>query len=699
MKWYFHDYEVTSNMLMVAFVPYSIDNDLLEAYIKADMLGYKDDLKAISETMGIKVFKVCRGLINELPELMQFLKGSPTLIGYNSTNYDSLITDYLLKFGNQYDQNLYRYRTQSDFHVDIKALSDAIIDYGTGYDKIFHQMYRIDPKNRGFTNLDIQRILYLDKKYVSLKQVAIMLNWYKILDMPLHHTHWVKNYKELDMIEYYNINDTLITYKLWYHKIKEVNLRFNVTKQYGVDVRNESRSGMANKILVNYYADLSGQHPSEFFRQTTRHRISLNDAISNKVKFKTKELNALLTKIRNTVVIPGSDSNDDKFKIDLIYSNNAYTIAKGGIHSKDQPNIFISDNKFWYIDADVGSYYPRTIINERICPAHLDPDIFIKILEIFTDKRLSAKHTFKKLSNLIKTEKLSENDTTIINNILSISETEMEALKIVINAIFGKFGDQYSMINDLLALYATTINGQLLILMLIEDLALHGFQCVSANTDGIVVKVPVDRYDEYKTICDNWSKSNDYELEFTKYEKYICMNVNNYIAIKEGFSETKDPDLIKYKGLFSMEIEIDKGYSMPIVSKVLNDYYVYNKPIADSLKSYTNIFDFCISQKVGGQFENKIFSFEEDNLISEELQKNNRFYITYDNAGSMLKVHKDTGKKLSIIKKQNIRILNDYNAFTPFYDYKVNYQFYYNEIMKIVSKIDASKTKLDIWNF
>ena len=62
-------------------------------------------------------------------------------------------------------------------------------------------------------------------------------------------------------------------------------------------------------------------------------------------------------------------------------------------------------------------------------------------------------------------------------------------LKIVINSVYGKLGFENGNLYDRLAVLKTTINGQLMMLMLVEELELHNIHVLSANTDGIVIKL------------------------------------------------------------------------------------------------------------------------------------------------------------------------------------------------------------------
>lgn len=56
--------------------------------------------------------------------------------------------------------------------------------------------------------------------------------------------------------------------------------------------------------------------------------------------------------------------------------------------------------------------------------------------------------------------------------------------------MYGAFRDSNDFLYDPYCTYRTTINLQLCLIMLIEELELNGINVVSANTDGIVCKIP-----------------------------------------------------------------------------------------------------------------------------------------------------------------------------------------------------------------
>jgi DNA polymerase elongation subunit (family B) len=161
---------------------------------------------------------------------------------------------------------------------------------------------------------------------------------------------------------------------------------------------------------------------------------------------------------------------------------------------------------------DVASYYPNLIINNGFYPSHLGPR-FIEVLKTITKERMQAKKDGDKV--------------------------KADGLKITINSIFGKLGYEYFWLFDAKQFISTTVNGQLGLLMLIEQLYLGGINVISANTDGVVCSIPRELEATYYKIAKEWEKKTGLELEFTPYKKYIRRDVNSYITEKPD-GDTKE---------------------------------------------------------------------------------------------------------------------------------------------------------------
>lgn len=68
------------------------------------------------------------------------------------------------------------------------------------------------------------------------------------------------------------------------------------------------------------------------------------------------------------------------------------------------------------------SFYPSIMVQYNIAPKHLNEKVFVGCVKYFRDTRIVAKHSKEKLIDGVPPKILAE------------------ALKIVINSIYGKFG-------------------------------------------------------------------------------------------------------------------------------------------------------------------------------------------------------------------------------------------------------------------
>lgn len=335
------------------------------------------------------------------------------------------------------------------------------------------------------------------------------------------------------------------------------------------------------------------------------------------------------------------------------------------------------------------------------------------------DTRVEAKHTSGKLGKDAKKVLNDLNDAKAQNRnsveIESLSnryeelkseskryKIKAEGLKIAINRMYGAFRDINDYLYDPKCTYKVTINLQLCLLMLIEQLELHNIKVISANTDGIVSMILPHQESDYKKCCDWWQEYNNFELEFTDYEKYLRNDVNNYIAIKKGFKEAYDKLLdkspenlkeiedayIKRKGLFIEEIVFNKGYAYPVVPKALNLYFIYDIPYEKTIREHINsskeaIYDYCMSQKTDAKFQ-IIYKHVENGIVIEQvLQKSNRFYMTNisNGSGSIVKYDANRNRTSRIVAKYSVKPFNDYIEED---DYHLDFGFYLKECDKIL---------------
>ena len=297
----------------------------------------------------------------------------------------------------------------------------------------------------------------------------------------------------------------------------------------------------------------------------------------------------------------------------------------------------------------------------RIAPAHIDEGCFTKLVAWIRDTRIKAKHS----------------DEDVIDGIPK--ETLAQALKIVINSIYGKLGFEAGDICDKLAVLKVTINGQLFIMMLCETLEMNGIEVVSANTDGIVVKLTKANYQKFKDITDDWEDYTGLSADSEMYKAYINRDINNYVCQETNGKLTYKGDLNPLMYLN----DLSKGYDEPIVAKAVVEYFINGIPIIDTLYAAKNILDFCKTQNIGRKFHTEFIK----GATTYKIQRNVRFYVS-NFGGNLFKVSLD-GNKSNLCSGYYVEILNTLDDI-PIEQRNINYQYYYNECLKIIDPIKLS---------
>ena len=574
----------------------------------------------------------------------------------------------------------------------------------------------------------------------SLKQTSINLQWYELLehelppisDVDIH--FYNKDYRYKDMtydqvnqlvdkwdryvipewitnIMHYNLNDVFIVCEMIRLYIDEVRLRYNISKAYEVDVLSSSRSNIADNLFVKFYSEFSGLAESQWRgRKTERTAMSFKRVIFPFIKFKTKELQELLEEMKKVVIysigkkalkeiapkypeLKYLKTNNESGWFEVKINNLIYTIATGGLHSQDiprelkskltfvddwklsdckeggskeedAPSIWdvITDNSYIYVHWDIASFYPSIMDVYKIAPAHMNEGVFVKLIHWLKETRVTAKHSKEDYIDGIPKDVLAQ------------------VLKIVINSIYGKLGFEKGDICDRLAVLKVTINGQLMIMMLCESLELAGIEVVSANTDGIVVKLHKKNKAKFEEIADEWKRLTKLDADSEEYRCYINRDINNYV-IEELNGK------VSYKGALHptmYAVDLQKGYDMPIVAKAVVDYFLNDKPILETLYECKNILDFCKTQNVGRQFHVEFTV----GTKREILQKNVRFYVT-NKGGVIEKVNDNSGDRSGLCAGKQVTILNTLDDKRIEYR-NINYSYYYQEALKIIDPIKLS---------
>lgn len=632
--------------------------------------------------------------------------------GFNSSKYDSLMVACLLMY-------IGISKNTKELIDQLYETSQKIISLQDNREMSQSDFYLTTLRNYKlpYKDIDVMSIFALNKvgaivgedgerSYYGkgLKQTSINLQWFEILEYELPpisekdaHLYNTPRYKGMSIAQlnkyvdkwqrriiddyipsilHYNLNDVFIVCEMCRLYLDEIKLRYSISRAYEIDVLSSSRSNIADQLFIKFYSEFSGLTEKQWRgKKTERTRMSFNKIIFDKIKFKTKPLQELLERMKKIVV---SRTGKDAFSEEVKIGNLTYTLATGGLHSKDLPqdlkskividvndystgevessiwNKLDKDSSFIYVHADVASFYPSLMAVYNIAPEHLDNRTFTRLIAWLRDTRVQAKHSKEELIDGIPKDILAQ------------------ALKIVINSIYGKFNYAYGDIYDPLATLKVTINGQLYLLMLCEELELNGISVMSANTDGIVVKLYANKYDKYQEIIKDWQLYTGLGLDTEEYERYTARDINNFCLreINGKFSSKGDLNPKMYA------VDLAKGYNQPIVAEAVVRYFMDDKPIMETLYEATNILDFCKTQNVGRKFTVE--------YKGQEIQRNTRFYVSMS-GGYIFKVD-ENNKHNNLCSGYVVTVLNTLDDI-PINQRNINYQYYYNEAMKIIDPI------------
>ena len=693
--------------------PKALTECLTVAEIKRRLDTVKSDIFYISDTDDSQLVELV-GYINKMEahyETTTTIDGNVTqipirtdLYGFNNLGYDDLMIKAFLMYFNRFDSTKYLIEFLYNISQKIIKLQSDKDAFWNDKELELIRNYRLP-----YATVDLQQVYGLHAATVltnkdtgarekfgkSLKQTSINLKWHELLDFTLppideeeYNLYWYKQdrYRGLTLSElnklitndferyvlpkyvepmlYYNKNDVFLCCEMVRQKPDEVKLRYSITNAFGVNVLSSARANIADKLTIKFYSNMSGLSPKQFIKERTeRTKLSFKKIIFPHIKFKTPELQKMLSEMMQVTI---TRTNKDAFSKEIEFYGTKYTLATGGIHSQDPPRICRSDDKFVYLHHDYTSYYPSIMISYNIAPKHLDRATFVKMVDYLKQTRVKCKHT-------------PDSEGHVMEGVPN--KIGAEALKIVINSIYGKLGSELFFLYDRFAQMQVTINGQLMTMTLIEELELNGIHVISANTDGIVIKLPRDKFNVYKEITDRWNETNKMGADYEEYQMIASRDVNNYFDIQTDGT-------IEYKGALDPKQylkELKKGYDAPVVAIAVFEYLVNNVPVMTTLRNHKDILDFCKTQNVGRQFE-VVYDVCEKGVITHiHSQRHVRFYVSTKGV-IIQKENKTTGARSNLAGGNTVCILNSLDDL-PIEERNINYGYYYNECYKIIDPI------------
>lgn len=292
--------------------------------------------------------------------------------------------------------------------------------------------------------------------------------------------------------------------------------------------------------------------------------------------------------------------------------------------------------------------YPSLLIEYQWGPRHLGK-LFCDLFAGLKTERLEAKHTGQTVKNMF--------------------------LKIVLNSPTGKMQQEVSWMYDPFNVFKIRINGQLILLMLVDRLLSVGCEIIQCNTDGVVYRAKKTTRDKIDELIHEVESITRLEFESDEYEAFYQYAINDYFGIMKGYSESHNPKLIEEKGMFITKNKLGKGLSPVVIPKAVINYFLTKQPVSEFIEKDRDIRDFLMTQAVDGKFK-----VEHGNT---PVQRINRFYAS-TNGEHLYKINQETDQINNMLTKSGVTILNKFDDRT-IESRKINYRYYISEANKIIA--------------
>ena len=578
--------------------------------------------------------------ISELTDF--FLNKDRLFCGYNNHHYDDTLVNYIVDYCSLLEQKHYVIATQSIFN-----LSQTIISSEDGN----IERYKRWKYAKYFDSMDLLTMMFSSKLRVGLKEMQLTMRYHNVLEYDGNFNDYV-NPKDYQKIIEYNINDVESTTNLLQRLANkgEIDLRLFIEEEYGFNALSMDSVKFGETILAKKVCE--ELHIDKRQLETMRSpmdNVPLKDVILPFIQYKNPKLQSVLEDMKKQVV---SSKERKSYENKFVISNTRYSIGVGGIHSINTPRIYVPKNDEYIGHLDVASMYPSFIVQYGWFPTHLGKAGLDVYIQLYTE-RLQAKHSGQKLKNL--------------------------ALKLVLNSVTGKMQQETSWLYDPKSVFKIRINGQLILLMLVDILLQYNCEIIQVNTDGVMFIAKKDQESDIMESVSKLEQLTKLSFEADRYEAFYQYAVNDYFGVT-------DKNEIEKRGMFITESILGKGLAPTIIPKAVIAYLTKNIPLEKTIRECNDIYEFLMAQRV-----DKKFKVEYNNHY---IQRINRYYASTN--GYWLYKVKETEDGLSyenMLKKSGVTILNKIDD-TSTLDKNINYAYYLSEARKIVNELQCRQLDL-----
>lgn len=282
---------------------------------------------------------------NDMPDIAKlFLNKNIWFVGYNSRHYDSPVISYIL-----INYNDLIIKPVWEITRDLKKFSDLVINSATSASWSKYKYANL------FKDLDLLTMMFAQKLRVGLKSLQVTMEYDNVEEYDGDFNKPLPE-EDFEKLESYNLNDVLSTEQLLYRISGEIDLRLGIQDTLGVDVLNMDGVNLGVEVIKTNYLKETGKNWKDIKDlRSPCNEIDLKDIIFDFISFKRPELKSLLTTLQETHINLAEEKlkkQKDRWKQTVFLDDLEITYSLGGVHTKNKPAIYKSDDQWVIIDSD-----------------------------------------------------------------------------------------------------------------------------------------------------------------------------------------------------------------------------------------------------------------------------------------------------------------------------------------------------------
>ncbi len=244
-----------------------------------------------------------------------------------------------------------------------------------------------------------------------------------------------------------------------------------------------------------------------------------------------------------------------------------------------------------------------------------------------------------------------------------------EALKLILNSVYGNLGNRYSMLFNQKALLSVCIYGQISLYALCQMISPY-CTILNINTDGVAF---IPERDGWQAAYLEWQKIFNLNLEEKNFDVLVQKDVNNYIAVKGDSYICKGGDVNRFE-----KDEFFKNNNARILDLALVNKLIHDIDIEDTFEANLknpHLFQYIL--RAGGTYQGTCL--ESGELLQTKV---NRVFASNEEGFCLFKKRWDNGLVRFADAPTSMFLHNGDCSTIENFEEKLDLKHYYNIVKK-----------------